>query len=93
MAIRSNIGAELSPREREQQKHEKDMYQLQADHSLELKKLEYEIVKLDTKFSNWIKIPLTLVKLPLLILLGMGFIIGSFREDYEPGQSFWDLLK
>lgn len=83
---------QLTPREYAEQEHEKTMFDKQADYNIEIKKLELEVTKLEAKFSSWLKIPITIVKLPLFIILGIAFCIAVAR-DKELSENFWNYLK
>ena len=83
---------ETTPREFDAMNHEKAMFELQAQHQENLKRMELEVAKLDTKFASWLKIPIKIIMLPVYCLMAIGFIITAFREDKEPGQNFWSFL-
>lgn len=83
----------FSPREQIQMEYDERMLDKQIAHAREIKELELEAVKFESKWSVLFKIPLMIIKLPVLLLLGVGFIVGSFKEDYEPSESFWNLLR
>lgn len=82
---------ELTDREREEFEQEKTFAQLQSDHSLRLKELELEVAKIEAKWSVLLKIPVTLVKLPMLILFGFALIISTITKKDMPDR-FWDYL-
>lgn len=84
---------ELTPREFAIQAHEKEMYELQVQHEQTIKRMELEITRLDTKWSSWLRIPITLIKLPVYCLLAVGYIVTAFRDDNEPSVPFWDLMR
>lgn len=91
--MRGVMNEELTSREFAVQEHEKEMAELQFKHDVDVKKLELEVARVEAKWSSWLRIPVTLIKLPVYCLLAVGFIITSFREDKEPGQNFWDVIK
>lgn len=77
----------VTQRERELYQQEKESYEMQAQHALKMKELELQIVEKETRWSNWQKIPLTLIKLPALVILSFGFL---FKKDVPP--EFWALF-
>lgn len=83
---------QLTPREYAEQEHEKTMFDKQAEYNIEIKKLELEATKLEAKFSSWLKIPITIIKLPLLIILGISYCI-AVAKNKELSENFWDYLK
>lgn len=87
------LNEELSAREYEEYRQQVEMFEKQSAHTKEMKLLELEVMKIEARWNAWFKIPLMIIKLPVLCLLAVGFIVGSIHEDYEPGQSFWNLLK
>lgn len=83
---------ELTAAERERMQHEKDMYLLQNSHARDMKELEIELATLEARWSSWLRIPLTILKLPLYIMLGVAYCIAAGRK-YEPPEAFWNLLR
>lgn len=91
--MRTNINStELTRREIQLQDFEKEMFDKQANHALDMKKLELEVAKIEARWSSWLKIPITIVKLPVYILLGIGFCI-SVAKNKELSDRFWNYLK
>lgn len=83
---------ELTVREREQMEYDREMWAKQSEHAIEIKKLEIEALKLDAKISSWLKLPISILKLPVYMLLGLGYIIHAIKGT-EPSDNFWKLLK
>lgn len=83
----------LTQREHIQMQYEREMWDKQAAHQIRLKELELEVLKTESRLSAWFKLPLTLVKLPVILIVAIGFVIGSFRKDYKPGEDFWKLVR
>lgn len=73
--------------------HEKEMLELQLAHSEKIKAIDYEIAKLETKFNSWLKIPITIIKLPVYVVLGLGYVVSAFRKDNEPSDKFWEVMR
>lgn len=83
---------ELSPREHILLEHEKEEGRLAREHALNMKRLDIEAQKLEAQWSSWLKIPLTIIKLPVYILFGIGYICNVLTKQ-EPSENFWKLLK
>lgn len=82
--------------ERETKLAELRMRAEQADASRQsnerIKQAELDIARLDAKLNNLYKIPLSIVRLPLYIVLGIAYCIAVAR-DHEPSADFWRLLR
>lgn len=83
---------ELTPREREDREFEREMWDKKASHAIEIKKLEIESEKQHNRLSAWFSIPITIVKLPIFLLFGVGYIIHVIRKT-EPSEKFWFFLR
>ena len=55
-------------------------------------KLELEVRKVEAHAAQLWRIPITLIKLPVFILYGFGFIISVARNK-EINTNFWNILK
>ena len=83
---------QLTPREYEEFNQRKEMFEMQAQHELAVKEKELEVMRLEAKWSSWIKIPLTIVKLPVLLLFGIAQIVAVARK-YELPEAYWRFIK
>lgn len=72
-------------REREQEKE-------QIAYGIEMKKMDIELAKLEAKWSAWLRLPSLIIRLPLLIILGIAYLIHA-KKGIEPSDNFWRLLK
>lgn len=82
----------LTPREAEQMSYEREGEKLQIEYGLALRDKEIELQKLQAKWSAWLRLPSLILKLPLLIILGLAYIVHAIRA-IEPSEDFWNLLK
>lgn len=94
---------QMSPRELQEHDWRMAEFERQAEHAISMKKLELELQKeqhdseielkrLESVWAIWLKIPLVIIKLPVYVLLGFGYIIGvAFK--YQHPKAFWDLMK
>lgn len=92
MAILPNQREQLTPREYELYNQQKEMFELQTAHAERIKRLDIEAAKLEAKITSWFKIPLSIIKLPLFILLVIPLSIYAARKEAVPEQ-LWRLLK
>lgn len=94
---------ELSPREYVLMESQKEEARLAREHAVTIKQLELatvqeknaaeiELKKLEAKWSSLLKIPATIIKLPIYAVLSVGYIVYAIRGT-EPGKSFWQLIK
>lgn len=83
---------ELTDRERGQMQYDKEMLQLQVEHTQKVKAMELEVAKIEAKWSVLLKLPLMIVRIPLYIVLGIAYCIAVSRKT-EPSENFWRLLR
>lgn len=83
---------ELTPREWALYEQEKEAFERQASHAVEIKRLELEAVRLESKFGVWFKIPLEIIKLPVKIVVGLAVVVYAVR-GIEPPETVVKLLK
>lgn len=93
MALNGRISEQLTPREIAQYENRMREFEAQAAHAKEMKILELEVQKMEVRWSSLWRLPIAIVRLPVAFLLGIGYIIGSFKDDYEPGENFWRFLR
>jgi len=93
---------ELSAREYVLLENERDENRLIREHAEGLKRLEIELQreknqaeielrKLEAKWASWLSLPKLVIKLPVYLLLGIGYIIQSIRNQ-NPTDNFWDFI-
>ena len=90
--MRSIANEELTAREYEEYNQQKEMWTLQSAHAKEMKLLDIEIQKLEVKWSSWVKLPLTVIKLPVMVLCIIPLSIYAAKKVDVPEQ-LWKLLK
>lgn len=83
---------QVTPRETMLHEWQKEEFVMQSEHATKMKQLEIEHLKLESKISAWYKLPITIIKLPLHLLLGAGYIVHTIRKT-EPSDKFWEYLK
>lgn len=65
---------------------------LAREHDLRVRQLELEVYKLEARWSTWLKIPATIIKLPVYFVMAFGYIVAVLRK-HDPGEKFWDFMK
>lgn len=82
----------LTPREAYMLEYEKDQEIRQIEFGLQMKRLDIEADKVATKWQSLFKLPVLLLRLPLLLILGVAYIVHVCLKR-EPSDNFWNLLK
>lgn len=93
----------LTPRESVLLEHDTEEQRLAREHAVRIKQLELELARekykadielkrLEAKWSSWLRIPIIIIELPVLLILAVGYIVDSIR-GLEPSKDFWKLLK
>lgn len=62
------------------------------EHDLRIRAQELAVLKTQNSWGALLQVPITIIKLPLYMVLGIGFIVAMARR-IDPGESFWDLLR
>lgn len=62
-------------------------------HSEKMKELELEIRKLDVQWGSWLRIPVLIVKLPVLILFSVAYIVSVATGHEINSNEFWRFIK
>lgn len=88
--------ATLTPKESFMLEYDERMNDKQIAYGTKIKELELEEMKLEAKWNTWLKIPIIIIKLPLLcivgVLFGIAYIIHAVR-GIEPSEKFWDIIR
>jgi len=82
----------LTFREAELLRQEKEEREAARSHEIQLKKLELELAKLELRWSQWFKIPLTILSIPIRMLGVLALCIAYVRK-LEPSDQFWKFLR
>lgn len=88
----NNGGDTLSPREWAQFNNDKEVMERQMEHALRMKDRDIEVQKLEAKWTALFRIPVLIVKLPVLMILGVAFCIAVARK-HELSESFWNYMR
>ena len=84
--------AEMTSREREEFEQEKEASHIAAQYNIKMKEMELELARLETKWSSWMKIPVTLITLPIKLVMALAYIVAMIRGK-EPSEDFWKYIK
>lgn len=87
-----NYRETLTPREHQEFINRKEMFEMQAQHELAVKDKELEVMKLEAKWSSWMKLPVMVLMLPVRILFGIAFICSVFVKKELPAE-YWRVIK
>ena len=83
---------QLTPRERENIEHEKEMLLLQMGHAKEMKSLELESEKIGSKWTIVFRLPIALIKLPVAVLVCFVLVVYAIR-GIEPPESLTSFIR
>ena len=92
MPLNFTQNQDISSREITEHDWEVDMFERQAAHSIKIKELDIEAAKLEARVSAWFRLPLYLLKLPVLLLCIIPLTVYAARKQEVPEQ-LWALLR
>lgn len=83
---------EMSAREYTQHEWDKESWEKQAEHAIRIKQLDIEADKISARWNVLFRIPILIIKLPVLMILAVAFCIAVGRKQ-ELSSSFWDYMR
>jgi hypothetical protein len=83
--------AQLTPKEAEQMQFEERMFDKQTEFQLKAKELEIILAKHEAKLNSWFRIPIYILKLPILVLFGLAYIAHVIVKK-DPPKEFWEFI-
>lgn len=97
-----NQSTEMTPRESLEHEWRVEEFEKTSEHAIKMKQLEIELAKedhkaeielkkLEAKWAAWLRLPRTILLLPVLILFAFAYIF-AIGFNYQPPKRFWDLL-
>ena len=82
---------EFSPKEYLMFEAEKEEARLAREHSVTIKQLELAYLREESKINSWLRLPSQIIKLPIYLVLSLGFVVLSFTKQ-KPDESFWAFI-
>lgn len=82
----------LTPRESQLMQYEREQTERSMQHEVELKKLDLELARQDMKWTQFFKIPVAIISLPIRLVCALGLCIAYVR-GIEPSENFWKYLR
>lgn len=82
----------LTPRESVMMQAEQEENAFNRQYTIDMKKLEIEQQQLEAKWASWLKIPITIILLPVKLVLGIGLAV-SIAIGKDIPEKYWDLLR
>ena len=83
--------SELTNRELVEYDQHKEMFNKNAEFELEKKRLEIQHLNIESKIGAWFRLPVTIIKLPLYLLIGLALIVYAIR-GIEPPENLLNLI-
>ena len=81
----------LTNRELQEYEQHKEMFDKNAEFELEKKKLEIQHLNIESKIGAWFRLPVTIIKMPLYLLIGLALIVYAIRGA-EPPEKLLNLI-
>ena len=88
----TNAREDMTPREREEFEQSKNMFELQSAHQLKVAELELQVRKLETRWTQILRLPFALLSVPVRMMFGVAYIAHAIRGT-KPDEKFWDYLQ
>jgi hypothetical protein len=92
MALVQDTSPQLTPKEAEIMRYDAEREDKQMAYGMRMKELDIEVQKLEQKWNTLLRIPILIIKLPLLCILGIAYIVHAIVK-VAPSEDFWRLLK
>ena len=82
----------LTARERAELDWEKESARLQIEYAEKMKAMEYEIKKVEARWTQVFRIPLEVIKLPVRLIMAFAIPISVITKKELPAP-FWEFMK
>lgn len=83
---------QLTPREYAIHNHDKEMLELQMAHAKQMKELEVESNRINSKWTTIFRLPLALIILPVKLVIVSVLVVYAIR-GIEPPESITSFLR
>jgi hypothetical protein len=92
MPIQPETREALTARERAELDWEKESARLQIEYAEKMKAMEFEIKKVEARWTQVFRIPLEIIKLPVRMILAVAIPISVITKTTLP-KEFWEFMK
>lgn len=83
---------ELTAREREEFEQEKELATLQAEYQLKYKAIDFELKKLEARWTSWLRLPALIILLPVKFIMAFAIPISVITKKDLP-EAYWQFMK
>jgi hypothetical protein len=83
---------QLTPREAILMQNERESEERQIAFGIRMKELDIEAQKVESKWSALLRLPMAVIKLPMLVFLGISLVV-CYIKGKEPSEHFWNILR
>lgn len=74
----------ITPREQFMMEAEKENLRVQLEHQKEMKQLELEVGKINSKWTTIFRLPLAIIKLPVQLVVAGALVVYAIRGVEPP---------
>lgn len=82
----------ITPAESTRHSWDDEERRLEREHDITTRKLELEVLKQQNRWDTLLRIPITIVKLPVYLVLGVGIATALARGKELP-ERIWEQLR
>lgn len=90
--LRPETRETLTAREREELNWEKEAARLQIDHAEKMKAIEYEVRRLEVKWTQVFRLPMMVVLLPVKLVMSLAIPISVITKKDLPA-AYWEFMR
>ena len=90
--MRGVVRSEMTGREYEQHQWDVEERERTIAFQLQLKQMDIELAKVEARWSTWLRLPVLLIKLPVMLVLAFGYCVGIVIKK-EPPEQFWKFMR
>lgn len=71
---------------------EEEDNRLAREYDIKVRQMELDVLKIENRWSALLKAPLTIIKLPMYVIMAVGYCIAMAR-NHDVSKEFWNLFK
>lgn len=90
--ILTNSADNISPAESTRHSWDEEDKRQAREYDLQCRKLELDIIRTESNWNSFFKLPITIIRMPVYIIMAFGYVVAMIRGN-EPSQNFWDFIK